>query len=95
MTSLLSSITIGGKVMVSSVVLAGLEAMQGEFTNMDVAAAFGRAGFAKQDLWIRQEAANRLLQRARKRDLIQFKKVWRATPALHLTVEADRNSLGL
>jgi len=94
MTSLLSAMVIQQEVMCSSVVLAGLQAMTGEFTNMDVAAAFGRAGFDPNNFWLRQEAANRLLQRCRKRNLIVYdNKVWRATPALHLTVEADKNAL--
>ena len=70
-------ITIGAKTLSSNVIDAGLKAMTGTFGNMDVAAAFGRAGFEPNDLWIRQEAANRLLQKARKAGLVKFsKKVW-------------------
>lgn len=92
--SLVSTMSHKGQTASEAVVIAGLQAMRGAFTNMDVAAAMGRAGFVPHDLWTRQELANRLLQRARKRDLITYdNKFWHATPALSLTLEADINAL--
>ena len=75
---LLSPITIGKETLSGTLAKAGLDAMVGTFTNMDIASVFGRAGFAPNDLWTRQEAANRLLQKAREAGLVEYnKKQWR------------------
>jgi hypothetical protein len=74
--------TVEGKIVSSQVIDAGIGAMRGDFTNMDVAAAMGRAGFEPNDLWIRQEVANRLMQRARKQGYAVYtRRTWRVLEA--------------
>lgn len=96
-SSLLSGILIGKSVLLSSGVIFALQEMGDKpFTNMDVAGSFGRYGFEPNDLWVRQEAANRLMQRLRKAGLASFaKKRWTAAPELPTAVASARRILGM
>jgi len=78
-----SPMKFGDKIVSEEVIEAGLAEMRRTptFDNMDVASALGRAGFEPHDLWLRQDVANRLLQKARKAGLIEFKKKqWHVVP---------------
>jgi hypothetical protein len=73
-----SAINYKGKIATEEQVRSALRHMTGVFTNLEIASALGRAGYEPNDLWARQEVANRLLQKARKAGLVDFdNKVWR------------------
>ncbi len=80
-TPIISAITVDGKTVGPDVIRSAVESMGETFTNMQVAGAIGRAGFEPDDLWLRQEIANRLLQRVRAAGLATCpdRKVWIAT----------------
>jgi hypothetical protein len=65
----ITAITVDGKTCGKDAIRAGLAVMNGTFDNMTVASAIGRAGFEPDDLWVRQEIANRLLQKVRRSNL--------------------------
>lgn len=65
-TRIISAITVDGKTVAPDIIRAAVETMTGDFTNMEIAGVLGRAGFEPNDFWIRQEVANRLLQRVRR-----------------------------
>jgi hypothetical protein len=77
---IISSITVDGKTCGPDVIRKAVETMTGEFTNMQIAGAIGRAGFAADDFWLCQEIANRLLQRVRRAGLATCpdRRVWSA-----------------
>ena len=73
--------TVNGYVLSEAVIHSALGRLEATFTNMSLAGILGRAGFVPDDLWVRQEAANRLLQRLRKAGLVSYcKGQWTFVP---------------
>jgi hypothetical protein len=92
-----SPIRISDRAIVTTeMVEAGLSRMTGKFTNMQIAGAFIRAGFVSDNSWDSQEAANRLLQKARKSGLIRYDRhtlSWERTYITQGMVDLCNNTL--